>query len=126
MGTLLDQGATFAGDYVSGLLQALLALIAVAALAFVLLRSGALRGALTPRGRLLNVEETLRLDARNGLAIVRVEQRRLLLATSAEGSPRLLLELPAANEPQPAPRAAAVPPPEAPHAERSRDAAGQP
>jgi flagellar biogenesis protein FliO len=92
MGSLLSASASL-GDYLSGLLQALAALGVVAAFAFLVLRFGALRAALGPRGQRLNVEDRLRLDARNQLLIVRVEQRRLLIATHSEGAARLLAEL---------------------------------
>jgi flagellar biogenesis protein FliO len=93
MSTLFSQNASLAGDYASGLLQAITALGVVAAFTFLVLRFTALRGALGQRGKLLNIEESLRLDPRNSLLIVRVEQRRLLIATHTDGSARLLAEL---------------------------------
>jgi flagellar biogenesis protein FliO len=92
MSSLLSAGAAL-GDYLSGLLQALAALGAVAACAWLALRFGALRGALGPRSQRLSVEDRLRLDARSQLLIVRVEQRRLLIATHTDGAARLLAEL---------------------------------
>jgi flagellar biogenesis protein FliO len=94
MGTLLYESASLAGDYVSGLLQAALALALVAAFAFLVLRFTSLRALLAQRGKLLSVEESLRLDPRNNLLIVRVEQRRLLIATHTDGAAQLLAELP--------------------------------
>jgi flagellar biogenesis protein FliO len=92
MGSLLSASASL-GDYLSGQLQALAALGVVAAFAFLVLRFGALRAALGPRGQRLSVEDRLRLDARSQLLIVRVERRRLLIATHTEGAARLLAEL---------------------------------
>lgn len=109
MGSLLSASASL-GDYLSGLLQALAALGVVAAFAFLVLRFGALRAALGPRGQRLSVEDRLRLDARSQLLIVRVEQRRLLIATHTEGAARLLAELDeAAAEQAGAPLAATRP-----------------
>jgi flagellar biogenesis protein FliO len=93
MGQLLDESATLSGDYLAGLSSAALALLAVAGVAFAVLRFAALRGALGPRGKLLGVEESLRLDPRNQLVIVRVEGRRLLIATHSDATARLLAEL---------------------------------
>jgi flagellar biogenesis protein FliO len=98
MGSLLS-ASTSLGDYLSGLLQALAALGVVAAFAFLVLRFGALRSALGPRGQRLSIEDRLRLDARSQLLIVRVEQRRLLIATHTEGPARLLAELGEPGEP---------------------------
>lgn len=95
MGTLLYESASLTGDYVSGLLQAAAAVALVAAAAFLVLRFSSLRSALTQRDKLVSVEERLRLDPRNSLLIVRVEQRRLLIATHADGAAQLLAELPA-------------------------------
>lgn len=94
MSTLLYESASLAGDYVSGLLQAALALAVVAAFAFLVLRFTSLRALLARRGKLLSVEESLRLDPRNSLLIVCVEQRRLLIATHTNGAAQLLAELP--------------------------------
>jgi flagellar biogenesis protein FliO len=76
-----------------GLAQALCALALLGALVWLVRRTGF--HVLVPRkNRLLQVEERLPLDLRNGLVIVRAEGRRLLLAVSDHGPARLLLELP--------------------------------
>jgi flagellar biogenesis protein FliO len=97
MASLLSASAVL-GDYLSGLLQALATLGAVAACAWLALRSGALRGALGPRSQRLDIEDRLRLDARSQLLIVRVEQRRLLIATHTDSAARLLAELGTGSE----------------------------
>lgn len=94
MSTLLQAGASLLSDYTASLLQAVVVLALTAALAYLSLRFGAARGLLGPRGgKGLQVESSVRLDARSQLLIVRVEGRRLLLATHAQGAARLLLEL---------------------------------
>lgn len=92
MGTLL-QASTLLGDYVRGLLEAMLALAVVAGLAYAALR-------FLPRGKLfarsskrLAVEESLRLDSKSSLLIVQVEGRRLLVATHNQAAATLLTEL---------------------------------
>ncbi|MET0285156.1 MAG: flagellar biosynthetic protein FliO [Polyangiales bacterium] len=76
-----------------GLAQAICALLLLGALVWLVRRTGF--GVLVPRkNRLLEVEERLPLDLRNGLVIARVEGRRILLAVSDHGPARLLLELP--------------------------------
>lgn len=45
------------------------------------------------RGGRMKIEERLGLDLRNGLLIVRIDERRLLLATSDRGPARLITEL---------------------------------
>lgn len=74
-------------------LQALLALGALLALAW-FGRRALLRGSLLGRRHgQLELEERLGIDLRNALVIVRVEDRRLLLATSDHGPARLITEL---------------------------------
>jgi flagellar biogenesis protein FliO len=74
-------------------LQAALALAGVLAVVW-LGRRALLQGVLLGRrGEHMKLEERLALDPRNALVIVRVEQRRLLLATGASGVPRLIGEL---------------------------------
>lgn len=95
MGAVLDS----ASSGTPAALQALAALALVAGLWWLLRRGPTL----LPRaqGTSLRVEERIALDGRNALVIVRVDARRLLLAT-AEGAPaRLVCELPpsAATEP---------------------------
>lgn len=92
MGTLLEAGS-LAGDYVNGLLQAVLALAVVAGLAYVALRFMPQNVLFGRRGRLLEVEETLRLDAKSSLSIVRIEGRRLLVGTHSQAAVTLLAEL---------------------------------
>lgn len=92
MGCLLDAGP-LASDYLSGLLQAVLALALVGVAAYGALRllpRGALLGR---RGKALVVEESLRVDARSSLLIVQVEGRRLLVATHSTAGATLLAEL---------------------------------
>jgi flagellar biogenesis protein FliO len=76
-----------------GALQALatLALLAAAAWLVWRLRQRSLVGA-AAHGRLA-IEERVRLDLRSGLVIVRIDDRRLLLATSEHGPARLIAEL---------------------------------
>jgi flagellar biogenesis protein FliO len=65
-----------------------------AALAYLSLRFGAARGLWSgARGKQLQIEERVHLDAKNQLLIVRVEGRRLLLATHAQGAAQLVVEL---------------------------------
>ena len=107
MGALL-QADTLAGGYVAGLLQALLALAVVAGLAYLGLRFAPRGGLFSRRGKLLGVEETLRLDARSCLLIVQVEGRRLLVATHSQAGATLLTEL--GPEPLPGETASALQP----------------
>jgi len=98
MSPLHQAAGSLAGDYTSSLLQAVVVLALTAALAYLSLRFGAARGLLGgllggSRGKQLQIEESVRLDARNQLVIVQVEGRRLLLATHAQEAARLLLEL---------------------------------
>src|SRR5687768_3493624 len=92
MGALL-QADTLASGYVAGLLQAVLALAVVAGVAYLGLRLGPRAGLFSRRGKLLAVEETLRLDARSSLLIVQVEGRRMLVATHNQAGATLLTEL---------------------------------
>lgn len=75
------------------LLQVLLALALISALAYGVLRVLARRGF----GKLgvgpVQVEQRLFLDAQSGLLVVRVEGRRLLLATHRGAPARLITEL---------------------------------
>jgi flagellar biogenesis protein FliO len=106
----VDQAAgALASDYATSLLQVLLVLAVTAALAYGSLRFGAARGLFpSARGKLLQVEESVRIDAKSSLVIVRVEGRRLLLATHAQGAPQLLVEL-GASAPEPASQAGREP-----------------
>lgn len=75
------------------LLQALAALALMLALVYWLRRlllSGNLQ---RRRSERMQLEERLNLDLRNALVVVRVEGRRLLLATGDHGPARLLCEL---------------------------------
>jgi flagellar biogenesis protein FliO len=93
MSSLLE-AASGLSDYASSLVQAVVVLAATAALAYVSLRFGAARGLLgAGRGKLLQIEDRVRLDARSQLLIVQIEGRRLLLATHTHDAARLLLEL---------------------------------
>ena len=100
MSTLL-QAASALTDYTSSLLSAVIVLAATAGLAYVSLRFGAARGLLgAARGKSMQIEERVRLDARSQLVIVQIEGRRLLLSTHTHDAARLVLELsPRAPEP---------------------------
>jgi flagellar biogenesis protein FliO len=89
MSAVLDAGTT------SGLLSALQAISALALLAAVFwLGRRLLANAQTGRrSASMLVEERLGLDLKNALLIVRVGERRLLLATGEQGPARLLTEL---------------------------------
>lgn len=92
--TLSPAASALATDYALSLLQAVVVLGLTAALAYLTLRFGAARGLLgSARGKLIQVEESVRVDSKSGLLIVRVEGRRLLLATHSHAAPQLLLEL---------------------------------
>ena len=76
-----------------GLLQALAALSLMFAL-FWFGRRALLRGNLfARRSERMQIEDRIALDLRNALLIVRVEDRRLLLATGEHGPARLIAEL---------------------------------
>lgn len=90
----LLQAASALSDYTSSLVQAIIVLAATAALAYVSLRFGAARGLLgAGNGKLIQIEDRVRLDARSQLVVVQIEGRRLLLATHTHDAARLLLEL---------------------------------
>ncbi|HEX6240527.1 MAG TPA: flagellar biosynthetic protein FliO [Polyangiales bacterium] len=92
--SLLLQAASALTDYTSSLLSAVLVLAATACLAYVSLRFGAARGLLgTGRGKTMQIEERVRLDARSQLVIVQIEGRRLVLSTHTHDAARLVLEL---------------------------------
>ena len=81
------------GSAVFSALQAFAALLLVAAgvwYARRFLLGGTLAG---KRGGRIKIEERVGIDLRNGLLIVRVDERRLLLSTSDRGPARLLVEL---------------------------------
>ena len=88
-------------DYGTSLLSALLALAITAGLSYLLVRFlplslfGSTRwlGRFAGRARRMEIEEMLRLDAKSTLLIVRVENRRLLLASHSGGAPALISEL---------------------------------
>jgi len=92
MGVVL-QAESLASGYVAGLLQAALALGLVGGLAYLALRYLPRGTLLGRRGKLLAIEESLRLDARSSLLIVQVEGRRLLVATHSTAGATLLTEL---------------------------------
>jgi flagellar biogenesis protein FliO len=82
-----------AGSALFSALQAGAALLVVLALVWYARRfllGGGIGG---KRGEHMKIEERLGLDLRNALLIVRVDERRLLLATSDRGPARLLAEL---------------------------------
>lgn len=82
------------GGYAATLLQSIVALAGVCALAVVLLRVAAGKGlGRVPRGRALELVERLPLDARSAVCVVRAGSRVYLLGTSDGTSPNLLAEL---------------------------------
>ncbi len=83
-------------DYGTSLLSALLALAITAGLSYLLVRflpSFRWLGRFAGRARLMEIEDTLRIDAKSMLLIVRVEDRRLLLASHSGAAPALISEL---------------------------------
>jgi flagellar biogenesis protein FliO len=89
-------------DYGMSLLSALLALAITAGLSYLLVRfvpSTRWLGRFAGRARLLEIEDMLRIDPKSTLLIVRVEGRRLLLASHSGAAPRLITELAAAPKP---------------------------
>jgi flagellar biogenesis protein FliO len=83
-------------DYGTSLLSALLALVITAGLSYLLVRflpSSRWLGRFAGRARLMEIEDTLRIDAKSTLMIVRVEGRRLLLASHSGAAPALISEL---------------------------------
>lgn len=93
MGIFLQTGAPPASDYASTLLSAIVSLAIIAGLAYAALRFGPARLWKRGRSKSLCVEDNVALDARSSLVIVRVEGRRLLLATHAQETARLITEL---------------------------------
>ncbi len=84
-----------ANDFTTALLEAVLALAITASLAYMFLRLAAKRGLfgnLSQHGK-LRIEETLRVDPKSSLFIVRIDGRRLLLATHTQSAARLITEL---------------------------------
>ena len=74
-------------------LQALSALLLVLAVVWYARRVLLGGGLLGKRGERMKLEERLALDLRNALVIVRVDERRLLLAVNDRGPARLITEL---------------------------------
>lgn len=90
-------------DYGTSLLSALLALAIIGGVGYLLVRflpGQHWFGRFAGRARLLEIEDMLRIDAKSSLLIVRVEGRRLLLASHTGAAPTLITELAAqAQEP---------------------------
>jgi flagellar biogenesis protein FliO len=83
-------------DYGTSLLSALIALALTAGLSYLLVRflpSATWLGRFAGRARLMEIEDMLRIDAKSTLLIVRVEGRRLLLASHGGAAPTLISEL---------------------------------
>jgi flagellar biogenesis protein FliO len=83
-------------EYGTSLLSALLALAITAGLSYLLVRFRPLSpwlGRFAGRTRLMEIEDMLRIDAKSTLLIVRVEGRRLLLASHSGAAPTLISEL---------------------------------
>jgi flagellar biogenesis protein FliO len=95
------------GPELAGLVQVLLALAAVSALAYGVLRALARRGFGGQGSGSLRIEQRIFLDAQSALLVVQVEGRRLLLATHRGAPARLITELegnpPMSSEPDPQP-----------------------
>lgn len=88
--------------YATALVQSIVALAGVCALAVVLLRMAAGRGlGRVPRGRVLELVERLPLDARSAVCVVRAGGKAWLVGTSDGSSPTLLAELPTDAIPSP-------------------------
>ena len=96
MGAVLDAADGSIVDGTLGALQALSALALIVALAW-LARRLFKRGLLARRSQHIHIEDRLGLDLRQALLIVRVEQRRFLLATSEQSPARVIAELTAAS-----------------------------
>ena len=77
----------------SGLLQVVLALVIVSAAAYLVLRALSARGLGRLQKGALQVEQRVALDAYNGLVVLQVEGRRLLLSVHRHAAARLLAEL---------------------------------
>lgn len=95
--SLLTASESLGEAYATGLLEAVVALLLVAGLAYLSLRFAGGRGLFGGRNKQLAIEESLRLDGKSALLVVRVEGRRLLLATHPHAAPTLLTELDAAQ-----------------------------
>lgn len=95
--TVLGPALESSQDGLLSVLQALSAL-AVVALVIWLARSGFARLYPGKRGTRMQIEERLALDVKNALVIVRVDERRLLLATHDREPARLLRELDAPSQ----------------------------
>jgi flagellar biogenesis protein FliO len=92
MGVLLDTEAG-TSQWGMALLEALLALVLVAALAWLVLKFIAARAVVAPKAGKLVIEERVMLDMKSSLLVVRVGGRRLLVSAGEGGPPRLLTEL---------------------------------
>ena len=88
MTTLLDSAG--GGGYGLALLQAVLALAAVSALAWVVLRWAAKRGLGAPRDGAIELLERRPLDTRSSVSLLRVGERRFLVGHGDGGAPRTL------------------------------------
>ncbi|MFT3923588.1 MAG: flagellar biosynthetic protein FliO [Myxococcales bacterium] len=87
------------GAELASLLQVVVALLVVSALAYGVLRVLARRGfGRLPSQGSLRVEQRLNLDSQGDLLVVRVEGRRLLLAAQRGAPARLIAELGPAPE----------------------------
>ncbi len=83
------------GGYAVALLQSIVGLAGVCALAVVLLRLAASRGlGRAPAGKALQLVERLPLDARSSACLVKVGARTYLLGVADGSAPRLLAEIP--------------------------------
>jgi flagellar biogenesis protein FliO len=108
MGAVLDaalDAALHSGQSaILSVLQALAAMLLLAAL-FWIGRRGLMMRNTRGQSATMQVEERIALDLKNALIIVRVGDRRLLLATAEVGTARLLCELAAPTGPAPLPSA---------------------
>lgn len=88
---LLDIGS---GSYAVALVQSIVALAGVCALALVLLRFAAGRGlGRAPSGKVLELVERLPLDSRSAVCVVRAGEKMFLVGTADGVAPTMLGEV---------------------------------
>ena len=101
MGVLLSSEASQSSLTIM-VLEALLVLVLVSALAWLVLRLVAARDRMVKKSGALVIEERVALDMKSALFVVRVDHARRFLVAAADGAPpRLLAELDMDGAPQP-------------------------